>query len=265
MLPELARIVRRIIVRIQPYVPDVLGDVLQTLPRYAAAGVHGVTIEGMKWNRGPLHGRPHSRRLAFPPTDGVKVAGDWCYPLQILDPHFLRIRDRCHQLQLRFYAAENRLRRLSDDLCCCAVDRLPGFRPNNDANLSAPAFDRPLRFRPAMRRFGTPTAFKSLGQSPVCTVAVKRLSYADCIRIVAPVPAYQSAMGLERGPQDGPRSPALPDHSPPRRTRPETEDRHWRRRSTLRPTRRPRFAPAARGCARSRSRPITIGQASPLP
>jgi DNA repair photolyase len=181
MLRNLAQLVPRVIVRVQPYVPHVLNDVLRALPRYAAAGVHGITIEGMKSKRA-AHGL-------------VKVTGDWCYPVEVLEPHFLRIREHCHRLGLRFYAAENRLRRLGDDRCCCGIDGLPGFVPNR-ANLNAPVFGLPLRYRRAMRQPGSAGAFKSLAQSPLSSVALKRFSYADCMGIVARVPAYRAAMGL---------------------------------------------------------------------
>jgi hypothetical protein len=213
MLPDLARLVSRVIVRCQPYSPELLGDVLRALPCYAAAGVHGFTIEAMKWKRGPAGGRPSSPSFAFPPAGAVEVGADWCYPARVLEPHFLRIRDRCHDLRLRFYAAENRLRRLSDDPCCCGAEGLPSF-VSNAANLNALVFGRPLRYRPAMRRPGTATAFKSVAQSPLSTGALKRLSYADCMGIVAAVPAYRAAMGLDP-PTDHRRRMAIPARSSP--------------------------------------------------
>jgi DNA repair photolyase len=107
VLAKLARRLPRTIIRCQPFVPGVVEQVLRMLPRYAAAGVWGVTFEALKWKRA-------ARGL-------VKVAGDWCYPVDVLEPAFQRLRDRCHALRLRFLSAENRLRRLSDDRCCCGT------------------------------------------------------------------------------------------------------------------------------------------------
>jgi len=185
LLPRLARRVRRVIVRIQPYVPEVLRAVLAALPRYAAAGIHGVIVEGMKCKRAAA-GR-------------VKVGADWCLPSDRLRADFERIRDRCHGLGLRFYCAENRLRRLSDDRCCCGVDGLPGFRPNR-SNLNALVFDRPVRYTARMRQPGTAGAFKALCQSPTSTVALKGLSFAAVMGLAAVAPAYRQALDLPARP-----------------------------------------------------------------
>jgi len=179
----------RVLVRIQPYIPDVLRPVLKALPRYASAGVHGVIVEGLK------------RKRAAAGT--VKVGADWCLPVDVLRRDLECIRSRCHELGLRFYAAENRLRSLSDDRCCCGVDGLPGFRPNR-ANLNSLVFGQSLRYRSAMQLAGSGRCFKALAQCPVSTVALKRLSYADCMGIAAVVPVYREAMGLRRRPATAP-------------------------------------------------------------
>jgi len=159
---------------------------LKALPCYASAGVHGVIVEGLK------------RKRATPGT--VKVGADWCLPVEVLRPHLERIRSRCHELGLRFYCAENRLRRLSDSRCCCGVDGLPGFRPNR-ANLNSLAFGRPLRYRAAMRLPGSGHCFKALAQCPVSSIALKQLSYADCMDLAAATPAFRRAMGLRSQPR----------------------------------------------------------------
>jgi DNA repair photolyase len=181
MLRRLVPRVRRVLVRIQPYVPAVRRAVLAVLPRYAAAGVHGVIVEGLK--------RKHAG------AGLVKVGADWCFPADVLRRDLESIRARCHQLGLRFYSAENRLRCLSDDRCCCGIDGLSGFRPNR-ANLNTLVFGRPLRYRAAMRVAGSGLCFKALAQSPLSTVALKRLSFTDCMDMAARVPVYRAAMGL---------------------------------------------------------------------
>lgn len=181
MLPILAGRLTRLVVRCQPYTPDVLGQVLRALPRYVAAGVYGVVFEGLK------------RKHAAPGT--VKVGADWCYPVDVLEPNFLRLRDRCHALGLAFLSAENRLRRLSDDRCCCGTAGLAGFQPNT-ANLNTLVVGGRLRLRAAMLEAGSGACFKALSQSPVSSVALKRLSYGECIRIAATVPTYRAALGL---------------------------------------------------------------------
>ena len=47
-----------------------------------------------------------------------------------------------------------------------------------------------------MQQPGTAACFKSLTQSPLGTVALGRLSYADAMNIAATVPTYRAALGL---------------------------------------------------------------------
>jgi DNA repair photolyase len=175
--------VRRVLVRIQPYMPQVFQEVLRSLPRYAAAGVHGIIVEGLK------------RKRAAPGT--LKVAGDWCLPIDQLAADFRRLRDRCHALRLRFYCAENRLRRLTDDRCCCGMDGLAGFRPNR-ANLNSLVFGASVRYSARMRAPGNAGAFKGLCQDAPGAPgpALASLSYAGAMGLAATVPAYRAALGL---------------------------------------------------------------------
>jgi hypothetical protein len=185
MLPILARRVTRLVVRCQPYTPAVFGQVLRALPRYRKAAVWGVVFESLKRKR--------------PAPGTVKVGADWCLPVDVLEPDFLRLRDRCRALSLAFLAAENRCRRLSDSRCCCGTAGLAGFQPNT-ANLNTLLFGGRLRFRAAMEAPGSGHCFKALAQSPVSSIAMKRPSYAECMRIVAAVPTYRAVLGLAEHP-----------------------------------------------------------------
>ena len=49
MARKLAARVQRVIIRIQPYMPEVFKDVMNNIPRLAEAGVYGVVVEGMKF------------------------------------------------------------------------------------------------------------------------------------------------------------------------------------------------------------------------
>lgn len=181
MLERLTKVVRRVIVRCQPYMPELLGDVLRYLPRYAAAGAHGVTIEGLKNHRA---------------TPGmVKLGTDFVYAAGVLRRDFELIRERCHKLGLRFYAAENRLRAMGDDVCCCGVGDLPGWRINS-ANLNALVAGRSIRYTRRMREVGTAGVFKALCQDVISGPALRTMSYRDAMEIVRRVPVYREIMGL---------------------------------------------------------------------
>ena len=182
LLERLSSCVKRLIVRCQPFMPRLLADVLRYLPRYGAAGVHGVTVEGLKCSRA---------------TAGmVRLGTDHVYPADVLRRDFAEIRDGCHALGLKFYGAENRFRLMGDSTCCCGVDDLPGFRVNH-ANLNRTAAGLPIRYTKRMREVGTAGAFKALCQDAVSTPALRGMSYAECMNIVAGVPVYRRIMGFD--------------------------------------------------------------------
>lgn len=162
MIRTIAPHVKRVIVRVQPYMTDLLRDVLMALPTYKTAGVYGLTIEGMKYKR----------KIA----GLVKVGGDYCYPVSVLKKHFEYIKAECHHNGLAFYSAENRLRKLGDSLCCCGVDGVEGFKANT-YNLNHYLFDRD-QFVPTVKMLedGTSMCMKAISQDTVGNNAFKKLS-----------------------------------------------------------------------------------------
>ena len=121
---------RRVIVRVQPYLPEKQQSIFRALNTFAASGAYGITVEGMKYIKAK-HGT-------------IKVGGDNCYPSDLLQEHYAKIKARSHELGMRFYCAENRLRFMGDDLCCCGVDGL-GWRVNT-GNLVHLIYDRENAF-----------------------------------------------------------------------------------------------------------------------
>lgn len=140
---------KRVIDRIQPFMPEVLGDVLANIPRLAASGVHGVVVEGMKF---------------FSKKNGlIKYRGDYCYPEPILKDCFRQIKSACHNAGMRFYSGENRLRTMGDSLCCCGIDGLEGFR-GNDFNLMHLNAGENVMPTERMRQVGTAECFRPIQQ-----------------------------------------------------------------------------------------------------
>lgn len=128
---------KRVIIRIQPYLPELKQNVLNSLPIFADAGVYGVTVEGMKYITAK--------------AGTVRICGDNCYPKQVLRRDFEELRERVHELGMRFYSAENRLRSMGDDLCCCGIDGL-GWKTNT-GNLVHMLFDSDnVRFSEAQKK-----------------------------------------------------------------------------------------------------------------
>ena len=116
MLKILSKSVKRTIVRVQPYMHEVYDDVYKNLERFKDAGAYGVIIEGMKFK---------SAKKGL-----VRIGGDSCYPYEVILKDFLKLKERAHELGLKIYAGENRIRKYGDSLTCCGVDGLEGFKPN---------------------------------------------------------------------------------------------------------------------------------------
>lgn len=116
MCKILSKRVKRVIVRIQPYMTQVFQDVKNNMKKLADAGVYGIVIEGMKFakKRGKL----------------IKVGGDFVYPKEVLQKDFILLKQEAHKYGLRFFCGENRLRTLGDAMCCCGIENMEGFRGN---------------------------------------------------------------------------------------------------------------------------------------
>ena len=146
----LAQRVQRVIVRIQPYMPEVFADVMKNIPRLAEAGVYGAVVEGMKFYKN----KPGM----------VKVGGDVCYPLHVLRTHFEAIKAECHRHGMKFYSGENRLRPMGDSMTCCGIDGLEGFK-GNDYNLCMLVNGKAPEPTALMKEIGTGTCFGALNQA----------------------------------------------------------------------------------------------------
>ena len=142
--------VKRLIVRIQPYMHEVYGEVYENLEKFKAAGAYGVIVEGMKFA---------SKRPGL-----VKVAGDYTYPKALIESDILKLKQRAHELGLALYSGENRTRELGDSLCCCGVSDLPGFKVN-EYNLNHMLHGGKPAKTPQMQKTGTAMCFQSLYQN----------------------------------------------------------------------------------------------------
>lgn len=165
IIQKVSKQVKRVIVRIQPFVLETKNDILNQIPLYKEIGVFGVTIEGLK----------HKVKK----TGLVKIGADWVYPLSRLKPVYEQIKNACHQNELKFYSAENRLRNLGDDLCCCGIDGLEGFIPNK-YNLNHYVNDRE-NFTPSesMHLPGTSMCLKAIAQNTSSVEVFKTKSLAE--------------------------------------------------------------------------------------
>lgn len=167
MLRTISPRVKRTIVRIQPFMHEVLQDVLKNLPRVKAAGAHGVVVEGMKFAK------------AKPGL--VRVGGDCVYPIGLLRADFEQIKAEAHRCGLVFYSGENRLRNMGDDMTCCGIEGLDGFKPNT-YNLCMMINGKNPQPTERMKQVGTADAFKTLNQTAGSGQKISKQSLAGIMQ-----------------------------------------------------------------------------------
>ena len=126
-IEKMSKIAKRVIIRIQPYFSEYHKQIIGHLKEYKELGVYGVILEGIKFKK-KVKGM-------------IRSGGDFVYPYKYLKRRFEEIKKCCHENGLVFLCGENRLRHISDSLCCCGVEGLEGF-VYNKANLNHFLYDK---------------------------------------------------------------------------------------------------------------------------
>lgn len=162
---------KRVNIRIQPYMTEVKEDVLEALKVYADIGVYGVIVEGMKFIK---------------KKEGLEKKGaDFVYPVEKLRQHFEEIKYKAHSLGLKFYSGENRLRVMGDNLCCCGIDGLEGFK-GNTANLNHFLYDKDnYIFTEQMKNKKTAEFASCLVQKTNLSNVIKNMSYQEVMETLS--------------------------------------------------------------------------------
>lgn len=132
-----------------------------------AAGAHGVVVEGMKFAK------------AKPGL--VRVGGDCVYPIELLRADFEQIKAEAHRCGLVFYSGENRLRNMGDDMTCCGIKGLDGFKPNT-YNLCMMINGKNPQPTERMKQVGTADAFKTLNQTAGSGQKISKQSLAGIMQ-----------------------------------------------------------------------------------
>ena len=160
----LSKKVKRVIVRIQPYMTQVFKDVKDNMKRLSEAGVYGVVVEGMKFakKRGKL----------------IKVGGDFVYPKEVLQKDFIQLKEEAHKYGLKFYCGENRLRTLGDAMCCCGIDNLEGFK-GNSYNLCHIINNKETEVTASMKEKGSAAILGRMKQTTLGKLKYKGQTFED--------------------------------------------------------------------------------------
>ena len=154
MIETLSKNVQRVIVRCQPYLPQVKHDILKnSLNDFKNSGAYGVIFEGMKYNSGKPKNNKHGLE---------RVGADLCYNKQMLQEHFEMFKTKAHKLGMKFFVGENRLRQMGDSLCCCGCDDLFQVNTFNCNHLLNGDKTEPTE---SMKVIGTGSIFHALDQS----------------------------------------------------------------------------------------------------
>lgn len=154
---------KRVNIRIQPYMIEYHDSIMNSLEKFAEAGAYGVIIEGMKFIKA-------KKGL-------VRVGGDSVYPIGALKPKVAQIKEKAHKLGMKFYSGENRLRSMGDDLCCCGIDGLEGFK-GNSFNINHIIHGGEFEMTPAMEK-APATSMKSLYQQAGSWERLKSMTFKD--------------------------------------------------------------------------------------
>ena len=164
MISKLSKSVKRVVVRVQPYMREIKNELISNLQRLKDAGAYGITVEGMKFQ---------SKRPGL-----EKVGGDYCYPETALRRDYSQIRAECKKVGLAFFCAENRLRPMGDSTSCCGCGDIDGFTGNrfNAVNIVNGCDVKPTE---AMMVKGTAKCFGGVYQSPVSNKALKSATFAS--------------------------------------------------------------------------------------
>lgn len=167
MVKILSRNVRRVNVRIQPYMTQVFKDVKDNMKRLADAGAYGVIVEGMKFAK---------KKKGL-----VKIGADYVYPKEVLKQHFEQLKEEAHKVGLKFYSGENRLRAMGDDMCCCGIDGMKDFK-GNSYNLCHILNNKYYEITETMKQCDTAECFSSLYQSTLGREKLRGRNFADFMK-----------------------------------------------------------------------------------
>ena len=166
IVEKVAPKVKRVIIRVQPYMHEVYKDVFNNIPMWKKIGVYGIVVEGIKLMR---------KRKGF-----VSVGADWVYPYDLIKSDFLKLKEEAHKHGLKIYAGENRIRALGDGWTCCGTDGLEGFR-SNSYNICHLINGDKVEPTEAMKKAKSAEPFTTLIQNTIGSRQWRKKSFADAM------------------------------------------------------------------------------------
>jgi len=161
-LPLLSSNAMRVLVRVQPYIRVVKKDIIKHFRQYRDAGVYGVMVSTIALNR---------KRYGF-----VKHGDLYIYTEDTMQKDYSEIRNACHDVGLKFFCPDGRLRYLSDSKTCCGCEGMDGFNMNK-VNMNYAT----LAYTEKMQQPGTGEVFGNIWQRNPKYNWCRQASYKQCL------------------------------------------------------------------------------------
>lgn len=163
-MEKLSKVVKRTIVRLQPYFLDAFKDVMEQIPRWKEAGIQGILADGF------------CSQTKHPQM--VRINGFYFFSNDDLYRHFTKIKNKCHECGIEFTCTESGLTWMSDHTTCCGTHGLEGFTPHTYNADHIAAGDSVLT--PAMNRV-CPQPFKCIGQNQAWALHCKGRTFKELV------------------------------------------------------------------------------------
>lgn len=88
----------------------------------------------------------------------------------------MEIKEECHLRGLRCFSGENRTRAIGDNLCCCGIENLAGFKENT-FNINHIIHGEKPKYTENMTNKGTGKVFSSIYQDAANSKRLKNESF----------------------------------------------------------------------------------------
>lgn len=137
------------VVRVQPFMPQLIDEQKHLFKFYADIGVKGVIVEGLKIKRM----LPSNKvKLALIRTFGIEIDNELTaqrysksiYPTETKVKYHRVLRDIAHNHGLQYYVADNNLRFMGDSPNCCGTDLINA--KTNEYNITNLSYKHPDDF-----------------------------------------------------------------------------------------------------------------------
>ena len=159
---------KRVNIRIQPYIHELKSEILKSISIFKEVGVYGIIVESMKYKKKV--------------KDTVKIGGDFCYPTKILRKDYEEIKQEAHAQGIKFYAGENRLRFMGDNLCCCGIEGL-NFQVNTfNLNHKLYGGGERMEITKSMEQQNSSHVFKTMHQDSLWTYHLKDKTFEEIMK-----------------------------------------------------------------------------------